>query len=91
MKYEWNEKKCLTNLRKHKIDFADVPEVFRNKTITILDERFDYEEERFVTFGLLQGRVVSVVHTEDDEVIRIISARKATKNERKLYFQNVAY
>ena len=62
-----------------------------SETITILDDRFDYKEERFVTFGLLQGRVVSVVHTEDDEVIRIISVRKATKNEQKFYFQNVGY
>ena len=91
MRYEWDEKKRLANLGKHKIDFADVPEVFRNETITILDDRFDYKEERFVTFGLLQGRVVSVVHTEDDEVIRIISVRKATKNEQKFYFQNVGY
>lgn len=91
MRYEWDEKKRLANLGKHKIDFADVPEVFRNETITILDDRFHYREERFITFGLLQGRVVSVVHTEDDELIRIISVRKATKNEQKLYFQNVAY
>ena len=91
MRYEWDEKKRRTNLGKHKIDFSDVPEVFKNQTITILDDRFDYKKERFVTFGLLQSRVVSVVHTENDEVIRMISARKATKNEQKLYFKNVAY
>jgi len=46
MRYEWDEKKRLTNLGKHKIDFTDVPEVFRNETITILDERFDYQKQR---------------------------------------------
>ncbi len=91
MKYEWDEKKRLTNLGKHKIDFTDAPEVFKNETITILDERFDYQETRFVTFGLLQGRIVSVVHTEDDEVIRIISVRKASKNEKKFYFQSIGH
>ena len=46
--------------------------------MTVEDDRFDYGEERFVTFGLLQGHVVAVVHTESENYIRIISARKAT-------------
>ena len=46
--------------------------------MTVEDERFSYGEQRFVTFGLLQGRVVAIVHTEREEYTRIISARKAT-------------
>jgi len=57
MEYEWDEAKHLANLRKHGIDFADVPSVFGGDTVTVEDDRFDYGEQRFVTFGLLQGRV----------------------------------
>jgi len=53
------------------------------------DDRYDYGEERFVTFGTLDGRVVSVVHTEAEDLIRIISIRKATKNEEKEYFSQI--
>jgi Ribonuclease toxin, BrnT, of type II toxin-antitoxin system len=55
MKFEWDESKRLFNIRKHKIDFSDVPVVFNGLIVTVEDERFDYGEQRFVTFGLLQG------------------------------------
>lgn len=54
--------------------------------MTAEDERFSYGEQRFVTFGLLQGRVVAIVDTEGEECTRIISARKATKYEQRIYF-----
>ena len=89
MQFEWDESKRATNLCKHGINFVDVPPVFGGVIVTVEDDRFDYGEKRYVTFGLLQGRVVAVVHTEDDDCIRLISARKATKNEQQLYFQYV--
>jgi uncharacterized protein len=89
MEFEWDEPKRIYNLRKHGIDFSDVPIVFEGLLVTIEDERFDYGEERFITFGLLQGQVVVVVHTESEDVIRIISTRKATKHEQKTYFEQV--
>lgn len=58
-------------------------------TLTILDDRFDYDETRFITLGLLDGRVVVIAHTETQEVIRIISVRKATKNENANYFKEI--
>jgi uncharacterized DUF497 family protein len=58
--------------------------------VTIKDDRFDYGESRFVTLGVLSGRVVAVVHTETPEVIRIISIRKATKNEEASYFKEIS-
>ena len=64
MEYQWDEAKRLTNLRKHGIDFADVPAVFDGDILTVEDERLDYGEQRFVTFGLLTWRVIAVVHTE---------------------------
>jgi uncharacterized DUF497 family protein len=90
MEFEWDETKRLANLDKHGIDFIDVPDVFEGDIVTVEDDRYSYGEQRFVTFGLLQGRVIAVVHTDRGELIRIISARKATKNEQRTYFQELA-
>lgn len=90
MRYEWDEAKRLANIQKHGIDFTGVEKVFAGQTVTMLDDRFDYGESRFITLGLLSGRVVVIAHTETDEVIRIISARKATKNEEAGYFKEIA-
>ena len=90
MRFEWDEAKRESNLLKHRIDFIDVERVFESETITIPDDRFDYGEDRVITLGLLDGRVVVIVHTETDEVIRIISVRKASKNEEISYFKEIA-
>lgn len=90
MEFEWDEAKRRLNLHHHGIDFVGIEEVFEGETVTLLDDRFDYGEERFVTFGLLDGRIVAIAHTESDEVIRIISARKATKDEENSYFKEIA-
>jgi uncharacterized DUF497 family protein len=90
MRFEWDEAKRRLNLRKHGIDFIGVEEAFEGATITVRDERFSYGEERFVTFGLLEGRVVAIAHTESEDVIRIISARKATRHEEISYFKEIS-
>lgn len=90
MEFEWDEAKRKSNLRNHGIDFVRIGQVFEGKTVTILDDRFDYGEKRFVTFGLLDGRVVAIAHTETDEVIRIISVRKARKYEESSYFKEIS-
>ena len=88
IRFEWDEAKRLSNLRRHGIDFAELGEVFEMAPVTILDDRYDYEEKRYLTFGLLKGRVVAIVHTEsDDNVIRLISARKAERYEEIKYFK----
>ena len=89
MKFTWDEAKRRSNIEKHGIDFADVPPMFDGNVFTIEDQRFDYGETRYITFGLLQFRVIVVAHTDENGVIRLISARKATKNEEKLYFQEI--
>jgi uncharacterized protein len=88
-KFEWNDTKRKSNIKKHGIDFIDAPMIFEGNTLTIEDNRYDYGEERFVTFGVLDGRVVAVVHTESENLIRIISIRKATKYEEKEYFSQI--
>ena len=90
MRYEWDEAKRQSNIQKHGIDFVGIEKVFAGETLTILDDRFDYGESRFITLGLLSGRVVVIAHTETREVIRIISVRKATRNEEAHYLKEIA-
>lgn len=90
MNFEWDEDKRQSNIAKHGIDFVGIETVFAGETVTIFDDRLDYGEERFITLGLFDGRVVAVAHTETDTVIRIISVRKATKDEEINYFGEIA-
>lgn len=84
IQFEWDEAKNLDNIRKHRIDFADVPELFNTPMLIELDERFDYGEERWSGIGFLRNGVAVVVWTERQEnVIRIISARRANRYERQ--------
>jgi uncharacterized DUF497 family protein len=88
MLFEWDEDKNRANIQKHKIDFADIPAIFNGPMLVELDEREDYGEERWIGIGFLRDIVVVVVFTERrQDTIRIISARKASKHERKRYEQ----
>ena len=87
MELTWDEAKRGINLAKHKLDLADAEAVFRGAVFTFVDDRFDYREQRFITMGVLRNTVVVVAHTEQGDRIRVISMRKATANEQKLYFR----
>ena len=63
--------------------------VFEGATFTYEDDRFRYQEQRFVTLGLLEGIPVSIAHTETRACIHIISFRKATKRETAILFENL--
>ena len=89
MRFEWDEAKRKANLRKHGIDFVGAEKVFDGYTVTIEDARFTYGEDRVITFGILEGHVVAVAHTERGDSIRFISIRKATRNEQKSYFAQI--
>jgi uncharacterized DUF497 family protein len=89
MRFVWDERKRRSNLRTHGLDFRDAPTVFDGPTYTIEDDRFGYDEQRFMTLGFLGGVSVSIVHTETPAVIRIISFRKATRYEEALLFQSL--
>ena len=90
MKFEWDEKKNRANIKDHGIDFKDVEEIFKNPMMRWIDDREDYDEERWVGIGLLLKIVGVVVYTERaGDVIRIISARKATKQEVKGYEKHI--
>ena len=85
----WSEAKRDANLDTHGLDFVDAPLVFEGVTFTFEVDRFSYGEQRFVTLGLLSGIPVSVVHTESENEIRIISFRKATKREAQIYISEI--
>ena len=87
--FTWSERKRQLNLVQHGLDFADTPAVFAGLTFTYEDDRFRYHEQRFVTLGLLADAPVSIVHTETAHEIRIISFRKATRGETRIYSESV--
>jgi hypothetical protein len=88
MKFEWDDRKNQNNLAKHGFDFADAYRIFNMPMVVELDERENYDEDRYVGIGLLEGRVVVIVYTEPDEqTVRIISLRKALSYERRYYEQ----
>jgi uncharacterized DUF497 family protein len=87
MRFEWDESKNDSNVAKHGVNFATARRVFRDPYVTTMLERFVDGEERWHAFGLIQGILFLVVFTiredEDEEVFRIISARRATGAERR--------
>lgn len=89
--FEWDPSKAASNLRKHGVDFRDAADVFDDPNqLVIFDEDHSEDERRFLTIGLTrQHRLIVVIHTfrqtEDPTGIRIISARPATRNERRDY------
>ncbi len=93
MKFEWDERKNTENIRKHGIDFRDVVEMFNCPMLACLDTRRDYGEDRWIGVGLLKNIVAVTLYLEweNEETIRIISARKATRNESKEYHKRIAH
>jgi len=87
LRFEWNRKKALLNVRKHGIAFEEASTIFGDSlSLTIPDTFHSIGEDRFITIGTsAKGRILVVMHTDQHDVIRIISARKAAKNERNQY------
>lgn len=87
--YEWNEQKNVLNFQKHGLNFQDADIVFLGQTISFVDDRQNYGEERYITLGQLNNRVIVIVHTQRGFNIRIISMRKANEREKKIYYQQL--
>ena len=81
--FEWDERKADRNRAKHGIDFEEAAEVFYGPTIVHRSDRNN--EERWTALGYLEDRLIVVVFTWREQVVRIISARKARKNEERGY------
>ncbi len=87
MRFEWDSVKAAQNLRKHRVSFREAVSVFYDPLATTgADPDHSEDEKRFVTFGMSSaGRLLAVSHTERGEGVRIISARRATRSERRIY------
>jgi hypothetical protein len=88
VKFEWDEKKNQSNVKKHGVNFSEAVYVFSDHfALNILDDEHSQNEERWILLGKsLHESVLLIVHTyRDGNSIRIISARKSTKNEQKIY------
>ena len=90
MEFEWDPEKAAANVKRRRISFTEAASVLEDPlSTTFPDEAHSEEEIRFLTIGASRrGRVLVVAHTERDDSIRIISARRATRREREFYEQS---
>lgn len=89
MAFVWDEEKRESNLAKHGLDLADAWLVFESPYLERLDQRQNYGEDRWTLLGMLGAHVVFLVYSERRRDIRVISLRKATPQERRIYEQAV--
>ena len=86
--FEWDEDKAAANLAKHRVSFLTAAEVFANEILERVDDREDYGEIRWIALGRVEAEVFRVVFTwRGDRLIRLISAQKASKDEREIYYR----
>lgn len=90
MKFEWDTNKAISNIRKHGVSFEEAVTALNDPmSATGFDPDPSITEKRYITFGLsIQGRLLVVAHTDNSEIIIIISARLTTRGERKIYEEN---
>lgn len=93
IRFEWDAHKNISNQRKHQVSFEEAQSVFYDENARLIhDPDHSDDEDRYILMGLssdLRALVVVHVYKENDEIIRIISARKATKNEIKYYRRSI--
>ncbi len=91
IKVVWSESKNRQNIRKHKVDFAEAGTIFDDPLqISVSDPDHSFDESRFITIGMSErNRLLIVAHTFGDDKIRIITARKPNRRERKDYEEGV--
>jgi uncharacterized protein len=85
MGFQWDVEKSAANEAKHGISFSQAAQIFRGPILKRLDDRKDYGEQRFIALGAFDGEVLRVVFTERGGDIRLISAWRAGKHDRKRY------
>ncbi len=87
--FEWDEAKNLANIRKHGISFATARRIFEGTVLTRLDRRREYGEDRYLSVGEVEQALIVVAHTRRDGGTRLISARPASRRERKAYHERI--
>ncbi|MCG6533761.1 MAG: BrnT family toxin [Syntrophales bacterium LBB04] len=90
MEFEWDEEKRLANVVKHGLDFTDAGRLFEDPFIVMTDNSCDYGENRSIAFGHVENRLIAVTFTKRQDIIRIISARKANDREKKRFKDAIA-
>ena len=88
MEIEWDNNKAASNLIKHKINFEDAKNIFLDPNRLEREDKRDYDETRIQVIGIVNQVVLFVVYTKRNGKNRIISARRANKNERRQYYQS---
>jgi uncharacterized DUF497 family protein len=90
LSFEWDEEKNAANIKNHGIDFLDAALIFEHPTLEAIDNSADYGEVRHIAFGLSGEKVLQVVYTwRGDNIIRIISARKANRHDTEKYYREI--
>lgn len=86
--FEWDDAKSAENLRKHGVSFEEAAAALGDRfSVDVVDDRFDYGEERIISIAMTKGLILAVVYTEKDGLIRIISARGAERDEQDDYYR----
>jgi len=87
LKFEWDENKNVKNIKKHKVSFEEATMVFSDlRRYEIFDKKHSLIEKRWIVIGLAGIKILRVIFTERNEKIRIITAKKADKNDMEVYF-----
>ena len=90
MNYQWDPAKSKSNVKKHGVEFADALGVFEDPDAITIEDTDSEEEQRFLSIGLdVLGRIIVVAYTYRDDDVHLISARKATKKEVKIYEERI--
>lgn len=87
--FEWDQSKASSNKNKHGISFETASQIFLGECLFLLDDGSDPSEERWLAIGLLSDTAVVVVYAERGEWLRLISARRATRQEREMLFREL--
>jgi uncharacterized protein len=90
LEFGWDESKARSNLEKHKVSFLTAAAIFFNERLERIDDREDYGEVRWIALGWVDNEVYRVVYTwRGENLIRIVSAQKASKDEREIYYHEI--
>jgi uncharacterized DUF497 family protein len=88
LEFEWDEEKARTDLAKHGVSFLTAAAIFADEILERIDSREDYGEVRWIALGRADTDVFRVVYTwRGDRLIRVISAQKASRDEREIYYR----
>ena len=88
LEFEWDEAKARVNLQKHRVSFLTASVIFLNERLERIDDRKEYGELRWIALGRVDSEVYRVVFTwRGENLVRLISAQRASKDEREIYYR----